>query len=69
MAKIHVRRSPFMFPGMVVIGFILWIYANSQISLLTQSWIAKLVTRCLRINPRIAMPVSGNLETTEVKML
>ena len=33
MAKIHIRRPPFMFPVVVVIGFILWKYVNGSDSL------------------------------------
>ena len=33
----------------------------------TQTWIAKLVAKCLRMDPRIALLVSENLETTEAQ--
>ena len=33
----------------------------------TQSWIAKLVVKCLQMDPRIALLVSENLETTEAR--
>ena len=30
MAKFHVRRLPFMFPVVVVLGFIIWKWANGS---------------------------------------
>ena len=36
-------------------------------TLWTQTWIAKLVAKCLRMDPRIALLVSENLETTEAR--
>ena len=34
----------------------------------TQTWIAKLVAKYSRMNPRIALLVSENLETTEARI-
>lgn len=36
-------------------------------TLCAQTWIAKVAAKCLRADPRIALLVSGNLETTEAR--
>ena len=64
MAKIHIRRPPFMFSLAVVIGFILWKYVNGSDSL-DPNLDPKLVAKCLLMDPCIALLVSENLETTE----
>ena len=55
-----------MFPVVAVIGFFC---GNMQMdnSPWTQTWIAKLVAKCLRMDPCIALLVSENLETTEAR--
>ena len=54
MAKFHVSRLIFMFPVVLVLGFILWKWANGSDSA-DPNLDCRMVAKCLQMDPHIVV--------------